>query len=110
MNLIRNIFGRNQDLQNTGFQAYLNIAQTDKEKVKNEFIIHHKALPREMIDSYFEEYEELYDYAERTLIGLWISGEKEVRRVFIGIISDKYQWLDRSNLKKLYNVCSFYLR
>lgn len=70
------------------------------------------AISQETIDLYFSEYTALYVFAESNFSVLAKQQDhgNEVKKEFFEIITNKYKWVDKSNLEKLYDVCRFYLR
>ena len=112
MSLFRNIFGTNHDPKNLGLRCFLDITENNKEKIKDDFKKAHTNISPLTIDSYFVEYKMIFDYAEKQLVETrkFQENQKQIKSNFISIVSNQYKWLDKSNIEKLYDVCSFYLR
>lgn len=112
MSLFRNIFGTNQDPKNLGLRYFLDITQNNKEKIKDEFKKANTNISPATIESYFQEYKMIFDYAEKQLVEnrKYQENQKQIKSNFISTVSNQYKWLDKSSVEKLYDVCSFYLR
>ena len=112
MHFLNYLFFGKQNLINSGLKSFLNITQPDKEISKESFRDRYSDIPQETINSYFDEYRNLYDFAENYLFTLYKSREndKEVKKKFIEAVSSKYKWIDKPNMEKLYDVCCFSLR
>lgn len=105
------LFGK-QDLINSGLKSFLKITQPDKEISKKLFKKKFPDTSQETVDSYFSDYRILYDYAEAYLLSLYNykENENQIKTKFVEAISNKYKWIDKPNMEKLYDVCCFSLK
>ena len=101
-----------QNSINLGLKYFLDISQHDKEKIKRDFQKANPNISSQTIDSYFNDYNALYNYSEKYLSELRRQNENKhiIENIFYESVSKSYNWVDKMNLKKLYDVCSFYLR
>ena len=112
MSFLTNLFNTKQDTLNAGFKRYLDITLDDEEKIKTEFQKANPDISVETIKSYFDKYKDAYNYAEKCLADLLNRNDNTnyIKDTFFESVSNKFNWVDKSNLKKLYSTCSFYLK
>ena len=112
MSFLANLFNTKQDTLNAGFKRYLDITLDGKEKIKTEFQKSNPDISVETINSYFDKYKDAYNYSEKRLADLLNQSDDTnyIKVTFFESASNKFNWIDKSNLKKLYSTCSFYLK